>query len=174
MNGLKDRFLRTCAVALAAAACVVGGEPAETDDAGEETTTAAPPPTGEPAARVAGKVDVVDLCGVEGATMVTLRATRVGCEQSPPAPCTLKVDPYQEYFGDATGCPASNTDLEMAVEVPQSGRYYIEARAITQGGYIGRCYGVEGGEDETLVTKAQIDARDTIYVQSRTGPCPPP
>lgn len=158
------------ALACVSLACVVGdGEAGDEAGGSSSETTGA----GEPGARVVGQVDVIDLCGVNGAHVVSLRATKVGCEQGPPAPCTIRTDPYEEVVGDAATCPASNNSLDMAVVIESPGRYQIEARALTDNGHVGRCFGPDGGT-ETLVTSEQVAARATIAVSSRAGPCPSP
>jgi hypothetical protein len=167
---VRARFFGTCpfALALACAGCVAGEEPGDESGTGAGSTGA-----GEPAARVVGQVDVIDLCGVDGAHVVSFRATKVGCEQGPPAPCTIRTDPYEEIVGDAATCPAANNSLDMAVVIEAPGRYQIEARALTDNGYVGRCFGQDGGT-EALVTSEQIAARATVSVSSRAGPCPSP
>ncbi|WP_434418565.1 hypothetical protein [Nannocystis pusilla] len=116
---------------------------------------------------------MIDLCGTSGATAVSFRATKIGCEQPKPAPCTIKVDPYEEVVGDAATCPASQNAAEMRVVVKSAGRWQVEARALTDSGYVGKCFG-PGTEEVTLVTKAQVEAGATIAVSGRSGPCPPP
>jgi hypothetical protein len=116
---------------------------------------------------------VIDLCGTSGATAVSFRATKVGCEQPKPAPCTIKVDPFEEVVGDAATCPASQNAAEMRVVVKSAGRWQVEARALTDSGYVGKCFG-PGTEEVTLVTKAQVETGTTIAVNGRSGPCPPP
>lgn len=149
-------------------ACVSGA--VEDDDAGAESGSGGAP--AEPGARIVGQVDVIDLCGTNGATAVSFSATRVGCEPGPPAPCTLKTDPYEVKVGDAATCPGSHTALEMTVTVPGSGRYHVEAQALTDTGYVGRCFG-PGTAEVTPVTKEQVDGAATIAVLPRAGPCPP-
>lgn len=162
------RFLGTCTLVLVAAC---GGDGDETTDSDGTTTTAAGATPGE--VEIVGQVDVIDLCGTNGATAVSFRATRVGCEQEPPAPCTIKIDPYEEVVGSAATCPASQNAAEMRVVVTNAGRWQVEARALTDTGYVGRCFG-PGTEEVTLVTKAQVEAGASIAVTSRAGPCPTP
>lgn len=157
-------------------ACLLGhvtgcGDDGEgtTDDA--TTAAAAGSTPGE--VEVVGQVDVIDLCGTSGATAVSFRARKIGCEQGPPAPCTIKVDPYEEIVGDAATCPASQNAAEMRVVVESAGRWQIEALALTDGGHVGRCFG-PGTEEVTLVTKAQVEAGASIAVLPRAGPCPTP
>jgi hypothetical protein len=158
------RSLATCLSALVVAC---GGEDGTTDD----TTASAGATPGE--VEIVGQVDVIDLCGTNGATVVSFRATKIGCEQGPPAPCTIKVDPHETVVGDAATCPASQNSAEMRVVVESAGRWQVEARALTDSGYVGRCFG-PGKETVTLVTTAQVEAGATIPVSPRAGPCPPP
>jgi hypothetical protein len=144
----------------------------------EDTTGTASSDTGdtadmsEPHATLTGKVDVIGLCGTEGATVVTFLARRVGCE-SLSAPCTIKIDPYAEWSGDAVTCPSSQTALDMRVEVPMSGRYQIEALTMTPSGFQSLCYG-QNADVPTVVTAAQIDTRAEIFVEQTAKPCPDP
>ena len=144
-----------------------------TDSATTGSTTAAMAATTPGAVEIVGQVDVIDLCGISGATTVSFRARKVGCEQGPPAPCTIKVDPYEEVVGDAATCPASQNAAEMRVVVESAGRWEVEARALTDSGHVSRCFG-PGTDEVTLVTKAQVEAGASIAVASRTGPCPTP
>lgn len=148
-----------------ALACAPGGSGED-----EGTETAGTTEADEPGVRVVGQVDVIELCGVDGAKVVSFRARRIGCVPGPPAPCTIPVDPYQEIVGDAATCPASHTALDMRVVIESPGRYQIEAQALTEGGYVGRCFG-PGGADEVAVTQAQIDERAGVAVAARAGPC---
>jgi hypothetical protein len=150
-----------------------GDDGGASTESGSSGSTTAPPGATPGEVEVVAQVDVIDLCGTNGATTVSLRATRVGCEQAPPAPCTIKVDPYEEVVGDAATCPASQNSAEMRVVVGSAGRWHIEARALTDTGYVGRCFG-PGKEEVTLVTKAQVEAGATIAVTPRSGPCPEP
>lgn len=154
---------------LVAAASLAIGCPAP--DVGEGSGSASEAPDDEPGARVVGQVDVIDLCGVSEAKVVSFRARKVGCVPGPPAPCTLKVDPYEEVVGDAATCPASQTARDMTVRIESPGRYQIEAQALTPGGYVGKCFAPQGGEAELEVSAAQIEARARIAVYGRAGPC---
>lgn len=150
-----------------------GGEDGEAGDTTASTGAAETPGATPGEVEIVGQVDVIDLCGTNGATVVSFRATKVGCEQGPPAPCTIKVDPYEEVIGDAATCPASQNSAEMRVVVESAGRWQVEARALTDSGHVGRCFG-PGTEAVTLVTKAQVEAGARIPVSPRAGPCPPP
>jgi hypothetical protein len=143
--------------------------PLESTDTGSSGTTGEP--TGTPQVTVVGQVDLIDLCGVEGAQSVTFLARKVGCEPGPPAPCTLKVDPYMEYSGDLVPCPASETLREMSVAVPVTGRFHIEARTTTSSGTLSRCYGRDG-DLPTVITAAEIESRDQIFVETTATACP--
>src|SRR5687768_14251071 len=112
--------------------------PLESTDTGGDTTMTTGAPSGEPQVSVTAKVDLIDLCGAEGAQNVTFLARKIGCEPGPPAPCTLRTDPYMEYVGDVVPCPSSQTSLDMAVSVPVTGRFHIEARTSTTSGFLSR------------------------------------
>lgn len=165
------RFFATCSFVLVVGCGDDGGDASGSDSDG---STTAPPAGASPGeVEIVGQVDVIDLCGTNGATAVSFRATKVGCEQGPPAPCTIKVDPYEEVVGDAATCPASQNAADMRVVVESAGRWQVEARALTDTGYVGRCFG-PGSEEVTLVTKAQVETGASIAVSARPGPCTPP
>ncbi len=164
---------RTSAIVLSASllsltAC--GG--VEADDTGGSSSSGAPV-NPEPHVTFVGKVDAIGLCGVEGATVVTFIARQVGCEPGPPAPCTIQIDPYREWSGDAVTCPSSQTALDMKVEVPSKGRFQIEALTMTPSGFQSLCYG-EKAAVPTAVTQTQLDARAEIFVEQTARPCPDP
>ena len=148
-----------------------GGVEPEDDDGGSSGTTGALE-VGEPRATFVGKLDVVGLCGVEGASVVTFLARRVGCE-SLTAPCTIKIDPYAEWSGPAVTCPASQTALDVEVAVPVSGRFQVEARTLTPSGFQSLCFG-EDATVPTPVSAGQLEARARIFVEQTARPCPDP
>ncbi|MCB9703461.1 MAG: hypothetical protein H6711_16330 [Myxococcales bacterium] len=127
----------------------------------------------EPHVRVEGPVDLLDLCGTIGSTNVFLRATRVGCVGSPPAPCTIPTNPYEIVVGDTAGCPSALTGARMEVEIEATGKYQIEAVTITESGHQALCYG-SNGASVIEVTQAELDGRATIAVDPLAGPCPAP
>lgn len=153
------------AVSLLGPACQ-GLEP-ESTTAGSSSTGAIDP---TPHVTFVGRVDLIELCGVVGAQVVSFRARQVGCEPGPPAPCTLQTDPYQEWVGEAAMCPGGQTALDMKVEVPVVGRFEVEARTVTDSGTLGLCFGV-GGSVPTRVTAEQLEARAEVVVKATSGPC---
>jgi len=148
-----------------------GGVEPDADDSGGSSSTGAPENL-EPHATFVAKVDVIGLCGTEGATVVTFVARRIGCE-SETAPCTIKADPYQEWSGTPSTCPSSQTALDMQVEVPITGRYQIDAVTMTPSGFQSVCFG-EGADVPTVVTTTQVEARAEIFVEQTAKPCPDP
>ena len=142
------------------------------DDIGAASSTGAVEDP-NPHVLVTAKLDGIGLCGFEGATAVRFIARRVGCEQAPPAPCTLEVSPYREYDGSVLTCPNSQTLIDVQVSVPASGRYQIDARVMTGSGYQSECFGQDGSVP-TLVTAADLDARREIFVETTNKPCPAP
>mgnify|MGYP002141066409 CR=1 FL=1 len=107
------------------------------------------------------------------APSTSFSARRVGCEQGPPAPCTLEVSPYREYDGSVLTCPNSQTLVDVQVRVPASGRYQLDARVATGSGFQSECFGQDGSVP-TLVTAADLDARREIFVETSNQPCPAP
>lgn len=113
------------------------------------------------------EVDLAVACGVAGATRVELHATRVGCVNPPPAPCTV-ADPPREDIGLVVDCPAS-ASRTFYVELPMAGRYHVEL--VTYGGeeeLARECYGRDG-EAELLVTAEEIDGNANVSVESIDG-----
>lgn len=161
----------TSALSFALTACSEP-EPADTATASTGGSSTGAPETGEPHATFLAKLDGIDLCGTEGATVVRFLARQVGCV-SETAPCTIKTDPYMEWTGDSIACPSSQTALDVSVTVPVSGRFQIEAQTLTGSGTLGRCYG-EDGDVPTVVTKDQLEARAQIFVVTTAKSCPPP
>ena len=158
-------------LAASAPACAVS-DPGGTETATTDGSSTTAPARQDPHATFLAKLDGIDLCGVEGATVVRFLARQVGCVHEA-APCTLKTDPYMEWTGDSVACPSSQTALDVAVEVPVSGRFQVEAQTLTGSGTLSRCYGA-GGEVPTLVTPEQLDARAQIFVTTTAKSCPPP
>jgi len=161
-------MLRRLCVLLAVVACTPSDE-GDTSSGGSSESTGAPDL--EPHVSFSGKVDVVDLCGVQGANVVSFRASKVGCAKA--GPCTIQTDPFEEFVGDAATCPSGQSFLDMVVRVPDSAKYQVEARTLTDSGYLSRCYGVDGAATLT-VTAEQIEARETVYLTVLGGPCPSP
>ncbi len=157
------------AVTLLAPACQ---ENLELDDGDTSTSTGAIDPT--PHVTFVGRVDLVELCGVVGAQVVSFRARQVGCEPGPPAPCTIQTDPLlkkEEWVGDAAMCPAGQTAVDLTVDVPHAGRFEVEARTLTDsGGSLGLCFEVDGAAP-VRVTAEQVEARAEVVVRAGSGPC---
>lgn len=154
------------ALSLLGSACQepdTGGETGE----GAESTGAIDP---TPHVTFVGRVDVLELCGVVGASVISFRARQVGCEPGPPAPCTLQTDPYREWLGDAATCPGGQTSVDLRVDVPVHGRFEVEARTLTDSGSLSLCYGVDA-QVPTVVTAAQVEARAELVVRATSGPC---
>ena len=126
----------------------------------------------EPGARVLAQVDLLDRCGVIGATNVFLRATRVACAGGPLPPCTVPSDPYEVVIGDTAGCPNSQTAATLRLILPKPGRYQVEAVTVTGSGSVGLCYAVAGGLVE--VDDAAVASRAEIVASPQIGPCPDP
>ena len=161
----------TMAAAVLLAAC---GEALTSADTGDATTASTGAPEDpEPHATFAAKLDAVALCGFEGAIAIRFIARRVGCEQAPPAPCTLEVSPYREWDGDVIACPSGQTLLDVAVDVPVTGRFQIDAKVATTSGFQSLCFGLDATVP-TLVSAADLEARRELYVTTTSKPCPAP
>lgn len=158
-------------LALTAACSEPTGDDTGADAGAASSTGAVEDPN--PHALVTAKLDGIGLCGFEGATAVRFIARRVGCEQAPPAPCTLEVSPYREYDGSVLTCPNSQTLIDVQVSVPASGRYQLDARVMTGSGYQSECFGKDGSVP-TLITAADLDARREIFVETTNKTCPAP
>lgn len=146
-------------------------EPAGDDTGSSSSSSGEDDPN--PHAIISAKLDGIGLCGFEGATAVRFIARRVGCEQAPPAPCTLEVSPYREYDGSVLTCPNSQTLIDVQVSVPASGRYQLDAKVMTSSGFQSECFG-QAGNLPTLITTADLDARREIFAETTNKPCPAP
>lgn len=160
-------MLRRLCILLVVVSCTPSDE-GDTSSGSSESTGA---PDTEPHVNFSGKVDVVDLCGVQGANLVSFRAFKVGCAKA--GPCTIQTDPFEEFVGDAATCPSGQSFLDMVVRVPASAKYQVEARTLTDSGHLSRCYALDGAATLT-VTPEQIEARETVHLTVLGGPCPSP
>lgn len=160
------------AASLASAPAGCGDDGSSATEGGGSTGA---PDNPNPHVTLAATVDVFELCGPIGSKHLSLRATRINCENSPPAPCTLPKDPYETFFGDTRDCEKpTETSTKMYLDVEVSGRYLIEVVTITESGEIGACYGIDGAV-ESLITSEQLEARETITLSNLGGgPCPGP
>ena len=166
------RLCRALACVVALAPVGVGG----CDGDGEMTTgsaTGAAQENPDPHVSFTGYVDLLDLCGIIGATHVFMRATRVGCIGSPPAPCTLPSNPYASRIGETVACPNASTANLMAVDVPSPGKYQVEAVTLTETGEQRLCFGIDG-EDIVEASESEIEDRADVGVDVLTGPCSVP
>jgi len=120
---------------------------------------------------VVAQADVTAACGQAGATRVELQATRVGCIDPPPAPCTLPEE-LRPVVGDGLECPVDASPQELAVELTQTGRYHVEVVTLAGEADLSRvCFG-EAGETELLITEARLNGKPTIDVAELDGsPC---
>lgn len=117
---------------------------------------------------VAATVDVATGCSMSGATRVRLQATRVGCENPPPAPCTLPQVP-QVVEGDGVDCPAAESSQTLRVEFSQTGRYHVEVVTLAGDEVISAvCWGEDGGV-ELLIDDERLQQRPTIDVEVLDG-----
>ncbi|MEX1364459.1 MAG: hypothetical protein AB1Z98_15140 [Nannocystaceae bacterium] len=129
--------------------------------------------SGEPivAPSIFAEVDVAVSCSVAGATRVELQATRVGCVDPPPAPCTLPEVP-RPVIGEAASCPPEGSPQNLRVELDNAGRYQVEV--VTFEGELEQsrvCYGF-AGESELVVTEAEIAGNSVFVVAPLDGsPC---
>ncbi|MEM7154079.1 MAG: hypothetical protein AAF799_14610 [Myxococcota bacterium] len=114
-----------------------------------------------------GEIDIATGCALEGATRVELHATRVGCVNPPPAPCTV-TEPPRSDAGEGVDCPAAASET-LYVEIPMAGRYHFEAVTLAGEEELSReCYGRDG-EAEVLVTADEIEQNVMVAVESLDG-----
>lgn len=118
-----------------------------------------------------GEVATAPACNTAGAVAVQWQATRVGCVDPPPAPCTLPGTP-RPIEGDLTSCPQTDQAVLLGVEIEQSGRYIIEAvLQLTAAEPEPECY-ANAGVTEIVVTDEQIAAGAVVMVTPTGAPCP--
>ncbi len=110
---------------------------------------------------VVTSVDAAAACGMTGATRVELLASRVGCVQPLPAPCTA-TNPPVPMVGTVVDCPSTDAAAQLSVELSQAGRYHLAV--VTRAGedeLVRACVG-EGGEVEMLVDDDRFADNPTI------------
>lgn len=144
------------------------------------TTAATDAPTGSTSAAGSGTPGLVSFfgdvatapaCDTVGAVAVQWQATRVGCVDPPPAPCTLPGTP-RPVEGDLMTCPQTDASVLLGVEVEQSGRYIVEAvLQLTSDEPEPECY-ADAGVTEIIVTDEQIAAGAVVMVTPTGSPCP--
>jgi hypothetical protein len=125
----------------------------------------------DPHATFRTSAQFAETCG-EGASAVRLVATRVDCVV--PTPCTKQTNPYLAYEGDTEACPFEG-EVDVSVEVLQSGKYRVDLVGTLDGGDELRiCQGI-GMVDKHLVTTDDLDARTEWVVSTLDGTaCPIP
>lgn len=119
---------------------------------------------------VLAEVDLEWACSQDDVTRVELQATRVGCVNPPPAPCTLPQMP-RPVVGEGADCPSASPQT-LRVELEQAGRYHVELVRLAGEAELRRvCFGEDGGE-ELLVTEADLERTPTFTVALLDGmPC---
>jgi len=102
---------------------------------------------------------------------LVLRATRIGCVSPPPAPCTLPTV-AKTFEGETVACPSMETSDVMRVELPQTGRYFIDlVHTAADGTETARCY-AEDGEAELIIDDERLAANPTIVAEKLgANPC---
>ncbi len=110
---------------------------------------------------MAMQADVAVACTREGATRVELHATRVGCVNPPPAPCTIAPRPT---VGEGVDCPPDDSPVDLGVELTQAGRYEVEVVTLAgEDELFASCWGEDGGT-EMFVDDERFAANPTIEV----------
>ena len=110
-------------------------------------------------------------CDTVGATVVQWQATRIGCVEGPPAPCTLPAEP-RPAVGDRFDCPRTDPTVLLGVELETPGRYQAEALVeLTAAPAESECYRVEGGLD-FVVTEDMIAAGTLLMAEPSGRGCP--
>ncbi len=144
-----------------------GDDGATTPEPEAGTTTGATSSSGElpnTAPVAATQFDAATACAMAGATRVELWASRVGCVNPPPSPCTVPNPPRPEV-GTGVDCPATGeTAVELEVELPQAGRYHVAVVTLAGTDEQARvCFG-EDGMVELLVDDMRFADNPTIAV----------
>lgn len=146
-----------------------GGDGGSTTMATDASSSGGELPNAAPT--VLAEVDVTAACSGAGATRVELHATRVGCIDPPPAPCTLPEVP-RATVGEGVECPANASPQALRVELTQTGRYHVEVLTLAGEAEVSRVCFAEAGDPELLITEARINGKPTIAVAELDGsPC---
>jgi hypothetical protein len=110
-------------------------------------------------------------CDEVGVVSIQVRARRVGCEQ--PVPCTVPANP-PDILGDTATCPITDPERLLAVEVDESGRYYVDTIADrTPDDPLYECHGLDM-EAEVLVTSVDLEVGAEKELVALGVECPDP
>lgn len=125
---------------------------------------------GREGALLLGEVDAEGACNTAGVIESRIRAFRVGCEQGPPAPCTLPSEP-EAIEGDRSSCPTSDQEVLLGVDITQPGRYRVEEvwidPVVDERVF---CF-AEDGQTEILVTTQDVEEGRSRVLTRTSGPC---
>jgi hypothetical protein len=101
-----------------------------------------------------------------------LRAVKVGCEDPPPAPCTVPSVPVP-IVGDRKSCPITDATVTLGVRIEVAAEYEVEAvleRAPDAPD--GLCFGDPDLETSVVVTSEDIAARAQKMLEGTGRACP--
>lgn len=116
------------------------------------------------------EVAAADACG--SASALEIRATRFGCVEPPPAPCTL-TSPLRTEVGDRLACPFDGEGV-FRLPVELSGRYYVELVTVAADASESSQCLTQGPTDFVLVEDAAFESNPTIALTAQADPCPSP
>lgn len=103
---------------------------------------------------------------------VELRAVKVGCEDPPPAPCTVPAVPVP-ITGDRKTCPITDDTVTLAVRIEAAAEYEVEAvleRAPDAPD--GLCFGDPDLETSVVVTTEDLEAYAQKMLEGTGRACP--
>lgn len=133
-----------------------GGDGGDTGTGGEMM--------GDPEATIVADASVDRACSPSSVAEVSLRATKVGCESGPPAPCTLP-NPPPVFDSAAVACPI---DAPLELQIDEGGRYAVEVVRDPGATESTACWG-----EEVVVTTEAVEASQIITTAMVSeAPCP--
>lgn len=160
-------FVRSLSLSLVLGACTPADEPG----GGEEGSSSGgdDSPHTVLLAPVSGSI-----CDTVGVISVQVRATKVGCEHPPPAPCTLPADP-PPVEGDMVSCPITDGEVTLGVRVDQAAAYAVEVVADrTPDDPTTECFAESVMATSVLVTSVDLDVGSQKMLVGTGAPCPAP
>jgi len=113
------------------------------------------------------------VCDEVGVVGVQVQAVQVGCENPPPAPCTMPSDPPPE-LGDMVSCPITDSTVTLGVRIDFAAEYQVSVVADrTPDDPSAECYAESSMRTSVLVTSIDLDVRAQKMLIGLGSECPP-
>jgi hypothetical protein len=159
----------TCVLCLVAGACSESDPATDTGSAADESTGGTGDTTPHTTLLATVPNSVCDAVGVVG---VQIQAVKVGCEQPPPAPCTLPSEPTP-IDGDTISCPITDPTVTLGVRIEAAAEYQVEVVTDRAPDAATReCFAESAMQTSVLVTSVDLDVAAQKMLIGTGAPCP--